>query len=65
MQILRVVAVPIKAGAVSMLGAQQGSKEHEEEEELCVVCWDRPREIIFLGCGHMVRSCSRLMCCYC
>ena len=40
-------------------GAQQGSEEHEDDE-LCVVCWDRPREIIFMPCGHMVRlSCPR------
>ena len=35
--------------------AQQISEEHEDDE-LCVVCWDRPREVIFLGCGHMVRA---------
>ena len=57
MQRLRMMALPMKARDVSMPGAQQGSEEHEEDE-LCVVCWDRPREVIFLNCGHMVRACS-------
>lgn len=40
---------------MSTFGAQQGSAD-QDEEELCVVCWDRPKEVIFLSCGHMVRK---------
>jgi len=45
----------MKASAVNTLGVQQGSAD-QDEEELCVVCWDRPKEVIFLSCGHMVRE---------
>ena len=25
-----------------------------DDEDMCVVCWERPKEVIFLSCGHMV-----------
>ena len=30
--------------------------EEHEDDEVCVVCWERPREVIFYRCAHMVRS---------
>ena len=30
--------------------------EYEEEDELCVVCWERERGVSFYRCGHTVRS---------
>ena len=44
----------VKANAVSMPGAQQGSEGDDEDEGLCDICWERPREMIFMHCGHMV-----------
>ncbi len=41
----------MQANAVSV-PAQQGSED--DDEELCVVCWEQAREIIFMNCGHMV-----------
>jgi len=29
--------------------------EYEEEDELCVVCWERERDVSFYRCGHTVR----------
>ena len=31
-------------------------KDHDEED-LCIVCWEELREVIFYHCMHMVRSC--------
>ncbi len=32
--------------------------DRDDDEELCVVCWERAPEVIFYHCMHMVRSCS-------
>ena len=35
------------------------SKEEEDQnnDDLCVVCWERVLEVVFCNCMHMVRSC--------
>ena len=30
--------------------------DNMEDEECCVICLDSAKEIMFLPCGHMVRS---------
>ncbi len=54
MQMTRSGGVKLKANAVSMAGAQQGSEGDDEDAELCDICWERPKEIIFMPCGHRV-----------
>ena len=34
------------------------SEQHEDDEELCVVCWEKAPEVIFCHCMHRVRSCN-------
>ena len=29
--------------------------EDQDDEDLCIVCWEREREVIFCDCMHMVR----------
>ena len=33
-------------------------EEDQDDEDLCVVCWERAREVIFYHCMHMVRACN-------
>ena len=33
---------------------QQDGGADGDDEDMCVVCWERPKEVIFLSCGHMV-----------
>ena len=30
-------------------------KEEDQEDDLCIVCWEELREVIFYNCMHMVR----------
>ena len=46
---------------MSLQAAQAATAEGDDQgddEELCVVCWEREREVIFYQCMHMVRSCD-------
>ncbi len=40
--------------------AEAGSfkEEDQDDDDLCIVCWENMREVIFYHCMHMVRSCS-------
>ena len=33
---------------------------HNDDDDLCIVCWENLREVIFCHCMHMVRS--RILC---
>ena len=33
-------------------------EEDQDNEDLCVVCWETGREVIFYNCMHMVRPCN-------
>lgn len=47
------------------MGLQQDGGADGDDEDMCVVCWERPKEVIFLSCGHMVslrRSCASACC---
>lgn len=35
--------------------AKTGDEENLDNEELCIVCWERLRDVIFRHCMHMVR----------
>lgn len=37
-----------------------GADQDDDDDDLCVVCWDRAKEVIFLPCGHMVRPFPRM-----
>ena len=44
---------------LQMAKASLRKEAHQNnDEKLCVVCWDRAREVIFYYCMHMVRSCN-------
>ena len=48
-----------RLSALSISQSQQPSQQNEEDqddEDLCIVCWERAREVIFYHCMHMVRS---------
>lgn len=49
---MTVASVWLQAGNV---GGPPGAEEGEMED-LCVVCWERVREVIFYQCMHMVRT---------
>ena len=34
------------------------SNESRDDDDLCIVCWEQVREVIFYHCMHMVRSCG-------
>ena len=38
--------------------AKRSGKEDQDEDDLCVVCWEKMRDVIFFPCMHMVRSCA-------
>ena len=42
----------------SVVGRQQDGGADGDDEDMCVVCWERPKEVIFLSCGHMVSLCQ-------
>ena len=49
----------------SVVGRQQDGGADWDDEDMCVVCWERPKEVIFLSCGHMVslrQSCASACC---
>lgn len=31
-------------------------EDRDDVDDLCIVCWERVREVIFYNCMHMVRS---------
>ena len=31
-------------------------EDSQDEDDLCIVCWENMREVIFYNCMHMVRS---------
>ena len=33
-------------------------EKDEDEDDLCIVCWENLRDVIFSPCMHMVRSCN-------
>ena len=35
--------------------ADLSEKEDRDDEDLCVICWEKAREVIFYSCMHMVR----------
>ena len=36
----------------------------DNDEELCIVCWEEARQVVFYQCMHMVRSAiSKLLMC--
>ena len=41
-------------GAAAEVGRQEQGRGRSgsRDRQLCVVCWDRPRETVFLDCGH-------------
>lgn len=46
--------VQAQAADRSMVGMQRDGGVDGDDEDMCVVCWERPKEVIFLSCGHMV-----------
>lgn len=50
-----VTALQVNRPEAALGSTQQGGGADQDEDDLCVVCWDRPKEAIFLSCGHMVR----------
>ena len=41
------------------VGAAELSEEvARDDDDLCIVCWEELREVVFYHCMHMVRSCS-------
>ena len=32
-------------------------EEDQDDDDLCIVCWEKAREVIFYNCMHMVRIC--------
>lgn len=44
-------STPLQQGIAA---AERYRAELEEDEHLCVVCMDNPREILFVPCGHLV-----------
>ena len=36
--------------------ADLSEEDDQQDENLCIVCWEQLREIIFYQCMHMVRS---------
>ena len=49
----------VKSGIhVQASKASTSAKEHKDDmDDLCVVCWEKARQVIFNNCKHMVRFC--------
>ena len=46
------------AGMCLQATAVDSSEEgDQDDDDLCIVCWEKLREVIFDNCMHMVRSC--------
>lgn len=46
--------MPLQMAEASLLKEQH----QDDDDELCIVCWEKAREVIFFHCMHMVRSCQ-------
>ena len=55
---LQEAGISVQASSIAEL-----PDEEEEEEDLCIVCWESVRETIFYQCMHMVRSSHSDLCC--
>ena len=51
--ILKMLACALQAAK-----ADFPQEEDQEDEDLCVVCWEELRAVIFYNCMHMVCSCN-------
>ena len=47
--------IPCESAGMCMQAPLHENKDHDEED-LCIVCWERLREVIFYNCMHMVGS---------
>ncbi len=46
---------PCESAGMCMQAPLEEDKDHDEDD-LCIVCWENLREVIFYNCMHMVKS---------